>query len=446
MAVIEHPDMPKSILGIQGLNPWNILLFIIVLAWLSSRRREGLYWDMPRHINILLLLYLATIIIGFLRMISDSGGLFSWAQMVGLDEPSSGALFSEHVINGLKWVVPGMLMFDGCRDKKRFSLSLVVILGIYLLLSIQVIKWMPLSAAISGEALSERSLKILINEIGYHRGNLAMMLAGASWAIISALPLAGSKNQRRGIIISSFIAMGALSLTGGRTGYATWAAVGLILGTIKWRKYFLLIPVVILTLVWIVPGAIERFSYGFSAESRDTNVRLSESFSSSENSHDLYTILSGRNVAWPHVIEKIKEAPLHGHGTQAMQRTGISSYLWQAYGESFPHPHNAYLQWLLDNGLIGFIPLFLFYAVVIRYSISLLRDSRNAVYIAVGGVTLSLVGAFLIASIGSQTFYPREGAVGMWCAMGLMFRVYIERSRLKIHEKGIFSNRLMSFM
>lgn len=430
MAIIEHPDMPKNMLGIQGLNPWNILLFIIVMAWASNRRREGLYWDMPRHINILLQLYLSIIVIGFVRMIFDYGGMLKWAQMAGLDEPTTAGLFSEHFINRLKWVVPGLLMFDGCRDRKRLNLSLLCILGLYFLLAVQVIKWMPLSAITSGEALSERSLKILVNEIGYHRVNLSMMLAGAFWAILSTLPLANSKKKRGGIFASSLTTMLAQALTGGRTGYATWAAVGLVLGIFRWRKYLLLIPFLILAIVSIVPGVVERFTHGFSPESRETSVRLSESYSSSESSYDLYTITAGRNIAWPYVIEKIQAAPLWGHGTEAMQRTGIAIYLWQTLGEEFPHPHNAVLQWLLDNGLIGFIPVFLFYATVIRYSISLFRDSRNPEYIAIGGMTLSLVSTLLIASVGSQTFYPREGAVGMWCAIGLMLRVYIERSRL----------------
>ena len=50
-------------------------------------------------------------------------------------------------------------------------------------------------------------------------------------------------------------------------------------------------------------------------------------------------------------------------------------------------------------------------------------DDTDVVYVAIGGMCLSLVLAFLIASMGSQTFYPREGAVGMWCAIGLMLRV-----------------------
>ena len=58
MAVIEHPDMPKNIMGIQGLNPWNILMADVLLAWAVTRKREGLVWDMPRHVTFLLLLYL----------------------------------------------------------------------------------------------------------------------------------------------------------------------------------------------------------------------------------------------------------------------------------------------------------------------------------------------------------------------------------------------------
>ena len=69
MAVIEHPDMPKTIMGIQGLNPWNVLLVNVVLGWLMNRRREGLVWDMPRHISITLSLYVLVILVGFVRLL-----------------------------------------------------------------------------------------------------------------------------------------------------------------------------------------------------------------------------------------------------------------------------------------------------------------------------------------------------------------------------------------
>src|SRR5262249_10309710 len=58
MAVMEHPDMPKTMFDMQGLNPWNLLLTVVLLAWVAQRRREGLVWDMPRHITVLLFGYL----------------------------------------------------------------------------------------------------------------------------------------------------------------------------------------------------------------------------------------------------------------------------------------------------------------------------------------------------------------------------------------------------
>src|SRR6185295_8438367 len=123
MAVIEHPDMPKSILGIQGLNPWNLLLLSIVLAWLVKRGREGLTLDLPVHAAVLLVLYLAVVVAGFLRMVVDRDGLdperFSTAQ-----------LWSEYFINTLKWPIPALLLYDGARTRKRQMLALFSIVGV----------------------------------------------------------------------------------------------------------------------------------------------------------------------------------------------------------------------------------------------------------------------------------------------------------------------------
>jgi O-antigen ligase len=139
-------------------------------------------------------------------------------------------------------------------------------------------------------------------------------------------------------------------------------------------------------------------------------------------------------VAWPYVIEKIAESPWIGYGREAMMRTGLAAQLWLDFAESFPHPHNAYLQWLLDNGWLGFIPVMLFYLLVLRRSLVLLRDGRDPLFVAAGGMALALVGAWLVGGLGSQTFYPREGAVGMWCAMFVMLRVWRERLRWQAGE------------
>ncbi len=431
MAVVEHPDMPKSIMGIQGLNPWNICFAFIFIAWRINRKKEGLTWDMPRHINVLLVLYLGMILVGFFRLLYGGGGGLASIYMGGNEfGMSKAAAVSEYLINSIKWVIPGLALYDGCRDRKRLYLALACVLGLYFFLGLQVIKWMPLSEAGSGSALSDRSLKILLNEIGYHRVNMSMMLAGAAWAVLATRILVKNPVGLVLVVLASFTIVFAQALTGGRTGYATWALVGFILCVIRWRKLLLLVPVFAVIIMIAVPGAVGRMTKGFTAETRDTNAYLDrEEITYRGEGPDLYTVTAGRNIAWTYVIPKIGESPWIGHGRMAMQTTGISVSLWHKTREVFPHPHNAYLELLLDNGMLGFVIVISFYLIVLRKSFALFRSKASPVYSAVGGVALALVLSLLIASIGSQSFYPREGSVGMWCGIGLMLRVWTDRQR-----------------
>lgn len=427
MAVVEHPDFPKSVMGVQGMNPWNLLLAVIVLAWAAARGREGLKWDLPPRFRNLLIIYFTIVIVAFLRMIMDIGEMVATAEAFGIEAPSVMSLTSEHLVNCLKWVVPGLLLFDGCRNEQRFRLAIYCVLAVYVLLALQVIRWMPLAALTSGSDLEDRSLKLLLNEVGYHRVNMAMLLAGGSWAIFC---MRGLPNSRLLVMLATFsaaVVFFGMALTGGRMGFATWAALAAFFGVFKWKKVMLLAPVALALIIMFVPAVKERMLQGFTEQSIDNNVNIeSLQYGEQEGPH-MYTVTAGRTFAWSFVLEKIGEAPLAGYGREAMRRTGITAFLFLQYGESFPHPHNAYLEWVLDNGIFALIPVLLFYWLVIKMGIQLFRDEGNKYSVAIGGVTLSLVLALLIAAMGSQTFYPREGAVGMWCAIGLSLRVWLQR-------------------
>ncbi|MGE4092134.1 MAG: O-antigen ligase family protein [Candidatus Binatia bacterium] len=427
VAVIQHPDMPKTVMGIQGLNPWNVLFISVVLSWLRNRSQERLSWDMPPYVNVLLLSYLCAVAFATIRMLLAPGLL----------EDSMGSLLSEHVINTLKWPVLGVALFDGCRNRTRFTLGMVCFLAVYFLLALQVIRWMPLSSALSGGELGERSLKILSNEVGYHRVNLSMMLAGAFWAMWAARPLWMSRLYSQLGVFAAAITFFGQALTAGRMGYATWVVVGFFLSLIRWRTYLLIapliVPVLAFTIVTVAPGVVDRFFEGFTKDTIDTarpTGPRGNTLPIPGEGPDMYTVTAGRTFAWTFVIDKIGESPLIGFGRESMTRTGLKAFLWNTYRESFPHPHNAYLEVLLDNGWFGILAILPFYLVVLHHSISLFRDSRSPVFVVSGGVACALVLALLVAAIGSQTFYPREGSVGMWCAIGLMFRVYVERARV----------------
>ncbi len=428
IAVVEHPDFPKTLAGIQGLNPWNILLAITMLSWIINRRKEGLAWDMPGRVSFLLVAYVFLMVVAFMRAATDLGSVIEYTQLLGEDElPTFSGLFSEHIINCLKWIIPALMLYDGCRDEARLREAVVVIIGVYFLLAVQIIRWMPLSALIGGEDLSERALKILSNEVGFHRVNLSMMMSGSAWAAMFAAYCFEKRSIKAGLYSAAAILTFAMALTGGRTGYATWAVLGMLYAWMRSRKMFFVLPVVVVMAVPLVPGMSDRLSEGFSGKNVDTNVAIHSDENVSDPAKvDLYTVTSGRTFAWPFVIDKIVEKPWFGYGRMAMQRSGVAHYLLLQYGEMFPHPHNLYLEWVFDNGLIGAIPVFCFFGLVLFYAFRLLKG--HSLESGLGGITIALVGSMLIAGFGSQTFYPREGAVCMWIAIMLTIRWYQLRS------------------
>lgn len=422
MAVIHHEDMPTNMLGIQGLNVWNILFLMVFLGWLASRRREGLHLDMPRHVAGLLILYLIVVVVGVFRALIDRSHIEYYPV---------GSLLSEELINTIKWVLPGLLLFDGCRTRKRVVAVLACILVMYLLLSVQVIKRMPLESALggAGETIQRIRLKTCFS-IGYSACDMSTILAGASWGLLATVPLLRKRRHKLLALGGAGMIAFGQALTGGRAGYVAWGATGLVLCVLKWRKHLILVPVVVILLPILFPGAVERMLYGFG----ETDV-------SGQSVVNEYEMTSGRSLIWPHVIDKIGDSPIIGHGRMAMKRTGLTEFLGQEYGESeaFPHPHNMYLETLLDNGVLGSTPIFIFWGVMLVYGASLFR-SRNRLYSAVGGLSLSLMLAQLFAGIGSQHFYPRESTLCVWAAMFLMLRVHVEERQARIADMQLTMN------
>jgi hypothetical protein len=178
----------------------------------------------------------------------------------------------------------------------------------------------------------------------------------------------------------------------------------------------------------VLPGATARMLSGFG----EINV-------AGEESIDTNAATTGRSVIWPLVIDKFSESPVFGHGRRAMQRTGLSSLTetGSELREMVGHPHQAYLELLLDNGLIGFVIIIGLYTFLWIYSIRLFVDKTDPLYTSAGGFALALLTGHLVANLGGQSFYPDRVDVGCWCAIGLMLRLYAEWSRLLAEANGI---------
>jgi O-antigen ligase len=345
-------------------------------------------------------------------------------------EPESLAVFfNEYILNSIKWLLPAVVLFDGCRSRKEAFLALASILGMFFLLALQVIKHMPLSAlTMDAGTLSRVASRILVGSLGYSRVTLSMLLAGASWAMLAVLPLIQRRKHKICIVIAAGLVALGQALTGGRMGYVTFGIIGFILGFLRWRRLLFIFPVILLMALSFMPAVRDRMLMGFGSQ---TGPMVQK--------RDSEVITSGRSEVWPRVIASIEKAPWFGYGRRGMVVSGTHFEVSQLNGEAdFTHPHNAYLEFLLDNGVIGGLFAFLLYGLFFRIALRLFLDRSDVLFGAVGGVAAALLLGLLVAGIGSQTLYPNHQSVGLWAALGVMLRVFIERARSRLTGESLF--------
>jgi len=129
---------------------------------------------------------------------------------------------------------------------------------------------------------------------------------------------------------------------------------------------------------------------------------------------------------------------LFGYGQYGFLRSGTAAE-YEAAGveEAVDHPHNAYLEMLLDGGVLGFALVMPLYGILLWYGLKLFRDKTDPLNSAVGALSVALFMGLMLGSIGGQTLYPREGVAGMWAAAGLMLRRYVDLRQAQESEEKV---------
>lgn len=430
VAVAGYSGVPRGMFNISGISPYNFLLVNIIFAFLIAYRREDLKWDLPTSINILLFAYVILILFSIYRY-SPSTFEVTEAYFLGYRgsaAPKTADFFVDYFVNGVKAVLPAVLLYFGCNSRERLLWGISALLVMHLLLAILVINLMPIGLLTDSDALNRRAIHILDQEIGFYSANLSMMFAGCFWVFIALRDYFAPRYSWL-LAIGSAIILLAMLLTGGRGGFLAWTIVALVMAFARWRRYLILAPILLLLAVTFVPSFHDRV---FGAP----DIYSSSSAFASDREADLSLRSSGRTTAWPLVIDKIRDAPFLGYGFDGIVSSGVTLQLINEYDYTFFHPHNSYLQLMIDGGVVGTFPILLLFFIIAISSWSLFKDDRNKLYVLAGGTGVAMVFTFLAASLTGQSFYPTERSVPMWCAIALMSKIAIQRK--KIDQKNKF--------
>ncbi len=407
LAVSQRRDFPTYILDIQGMNPWNILFAVILVAWLVQRRAQGVRWDMPRFGNVAIGLFVLVLTVAVVR------GLFDFQAFQDRYGGTPLRFLSDEWINPIKFLLLGIMLYDGARTRQRVSYALLVVLAVPVAWALLTLKFMPLGDLVSEmDFMSHRGR--LDRFIGLFATDLGMVFAGTFWAVLSLWPLWKRGWQRAGILGTAVIVLLALALTHARGGYVTFIGLGLIFAVLRWRWLLVLLPIGVIVSVAMIPSVGARLGMGFGlmGASGDTET-------------DLDAVTSGRtSYLWPNALDEISSRPLVGAGRVAILHTPMYEKVFGQTGQCPRHPHNAYLELFMDAGLIGGVPVLGLYFGLAAVAAALLRSRGDPLRSAVGGAALACTGMLLVAGLGSQTLFGNQvSTVSLWLTGALAMRM-----------------------
>jgi O-antigen ligase len=124
---------------------------------------------------------------------------------------------------------------------------------------------------------------------------------------------------------------------------------------------------------------------------------------------------------WLPLIPEVFRSPIWGNGLGAVMWSGpmIAGILPQV-----GHPHNAYLEALLDMGAVGLVLVLAYWIVTWRGFRRLARDERLTAELQgfFEGAAAGLL-AFLVAGFAGSSLMPQPEQAFIWLAVGMMYGI-----------------------
>ena len=404
---------PHEMFGIVGLNPLNLLLVGTCCSWLlHSFSDASLRRFLPRP---LLLLYVTPLLaagaIGSRHIHEIAPTLLVVYQ--GLDFPDGVSYLRELVLKPLLMVLFALLVAAAVaksRRPARFLLPAVVSMC-------AMAAFVPAYVAQSGiglRALASSDEREFLSALGLHANDLGRLYASAYALLLFTWAEAKDQPLRWVLLAAAGSTAAALVLTFSRGAFVELAVVSALY--VLWRRsprtVVAAVVVGVAVLVFAPAAVYERLSTGEGA--------------------GLDAISAGRlNGLWLPLLPEVLQHPLFGNG--------ISSILWseamrRGAGHqvlAVTHPHNAYLQALLDMGLVGTVLLCAYFVHVFKGLRELSQDPglEPALRGFFQGAAAALVG-MLVSDFTDSSLAPRPEQAFLWLAIGMMYGECARRAAL----------------
>jgi O-antigen ligase len=407
--------LPRSLAGIKGLNPLNMVLVLSVISLLliqAFSRNKILIPKLPRPF----LWFLAVMTLAGLHGATSYHLIppyFKALEMISFESPVGylrDIWFKPMIILGVAY-----MLGVATANAKKSPTYLIPLFAAAIPMPVMVVGLVAFSG-LSLSALAGTHARGFLTQLGIHANELGLMF---NMCIALSIFVAFSLKHLFGrlilIALVGLLSVG-LVLTFSRGAFLGYVAViGYFL--MVQRRFQLMLVVFLLSLVgslFLPKAVVERATVGV-------------------KSGNVAAISAGRvDDIWLPLLPQVMKSPVIGGG--------LSSVLWSDPARTrailpVTHPHNAYLSTLLDFGVVGMLIVFLFYRHMWQTFSTLARDHEDELwrgYFMGGKACLVLAG---IQGITDDRFTPGLPMVFMWLSYGLALGL-LARQQLALKADG----------
>ena len=390
---------PHNLLQIKGLDPLNLLFVATLGAYIVFGRLRTPGSLLPRPLVWLYIVPIAAAGVMGMDHVHEIPPFFYDRELVTFDTPAK--YFLLNVVRPM--VLVGVALLIGAaaaQSRKPERLLVPILISVWIVALIQI--GFVLIERPSLATLASAGERDFYFPIGLHANHLARLHLFA----FALLLFVWAETRRPGMKLALLATLGVLGigllLTFSRAGIAGALVVGALFLAWKFNARTLALSVlgVMFAALFAADALYSRLTLGFD-EGADA-------------------VSAGRiEGIWLPLLSEVAKSPLLGEG--------LRSILW-----SFPmvneamtragHAHNAYLEALLDMGLIGLALLMAYYAHVWKGLRALAADARldpelRGLFL---GAAAALV-AFLVTCLVGSSLRPQAEAAYLWIAIGLMY-------------------------
>jgi O-antigen ligase len=293
------------------------------------------------------------------------------------------------------------------RSQKPENFIIAIALSVWVIALIQ-LAYVYASGIRLGGLASSRG-RTFFNELGIHANDLGRLYVVAYALLLFVWWETKNQTLRLFLFATMGLASFALLLTFSRAAFLGFLVVNLWLLAWKWNaKSVSLAILAIILAALLMPNAVYyRMSLGFDSGEADD-------------------VAAGRiEFIWLPLLPEVLKSPLWGHG--------LGSIMWSYPMETgsmarVGHAHNAYLEALLDMGVVGLTLLGLFFWHIgqnfrrLGSNAYLSPELRGFFQGAMAGLLV-----FLFTGMAGSSLRPTAEFCYLWLAIGMMYGVLARR-------------------